>query len=204
MDTITLKEPTAETSTDNTVNPRKHSEHPENGEHREHREHREYRERRVMSDWTYIDGLADAHPGLVKTDYDIPRTDYRHAKPELEMLAVTDGARVVRLAFRDGDVMADHTAPAPVLILGQTGSVDVTITGSNDAGESVGVENSDSGEARANDEKGGNASSDEDDGDDGDTDHVTLTPGTAVHIASQRVHSLTALEPSTVTLLILE
>lgn len=154
-----------------------------------------------MSDWTYIDGLADAHPGLVKTDYDIPRTDYRHAKPELEMLAVTDGARVVRLAFRDGDVMADHTAPAPVLILGQTGSVDVTITGSNDAGESVGVENSDSGEDRANDENSGNATSDRDDR---DTDHVTLTPGTAVHIASQRVHSLTAIEPSTVTLLILE
>lgn len=77
--------------------------------------------------WTYLDGLADAHPGTVKTDYDIPRTDYAQAKPAVERLARVDGTIVARLAFRAGDVMEDHSAAAPVLILGQTGTVEVSV-----------------------------------------------------------------------------
>ncbi|HIW90167.1 MAG TPA: hypothetical protein H9870_00645 [Candidatus Corynebacterium avicola] len=118
-----------------------------------------------MADWTYIDGLADAHPGIEKTDYEIPRTDITKAKPEVDLRGVTDGARVIRLAFRDGDVMPDHHAAAPILIIGQSGAVEITVGGAEEP--------------------------------------VTLTPGTALHIAAKVAHSLTALEPATVTLLVL-
>lgn len=84
--------------------------------------------------WTYIDGLADAHPGTVKSDYDIPRTDYTQAKPAVERLARVDGTIVTRLAFREGDVMADHTAAAPILILGQAGTVEVSVQRDGDGG----------------------------------------------------------------------
>lgn len=81
--------------------------------------------------WTSIDGLADAHPGTVKADYDIPRNDYKQAKPAVERLGRADGATVVRLAFREGDVMADHSAAAPILILGQVGTIEVSIRGTD-------------------------------------------------------------------------
>lgn len=84
--------------------------------------------------WTYIDGLADAHPGTAKSDYDIPRTDYTQAKPAVERLARVDGTIVTRLAFREGDVMADHTAAAPILILGQAGTVEVSVQRDGDGG----------------------------------------------------------------------
>ncbi|WP_420098102.1 XRE family transcriptional regulator [Corynebacterium sp.] len=84
--------------------------------------------------WTYIDGLADAHPGTVKSDYDIPRTDYTQAKPAVERLARADGTIVTRLAFREGDAMADHTAAAPILILGQAGTVEVSVHHDSDGG----------------------------------------------------------------------
>lgn len=77
--------------------------------------------------WTSVDGLADAHPGTVKSDYEIPRTDYTQAKPAVERLARADGVTVVRLAFRDGDVMGDHSAADPILILGQVGTIEVEI-----------------------------------------------------------------------------
>jgi quercetin dioxygenase-like cupin family protein len=135
--------------------------------------------------WTFIDGLADAHPGTVKTDYDIPRTDYTQAKPAVERLAREDGATVVRLAFRAGDVMADHHAAAPILILGQAGTVEVSIH--PDRPDSPG-------------------SPDDSDTDGDHVDHVdrvTLYPGSAVHIAAGRVHSLRADGPATATLLVL-
>lgn len=125
--------------------------------------------------WTFVDGLADAHPGTVKTDYDIPRTDYTQAKPAVERLARADGTTVVRLAFRAGDVMADHHAAAPILILGQAGTVEVSIRRDPTDG------------------------ADSTDG----TDSVILSPGSAVHIDAGRVHSLRADGPATVTLLVL-
>ncbi|MGJ0185061.1 XRE family transcriptional regulator [Corynebacterium glyciniphilum] len=119
--------------------------------------------------WTYIDGLADAHPGTVKDDYDIPRTDYAQAKPAVERLTRVDGTIVTRLAFRDGDMMADHSAAAPILILGQVGTIEVSIHRDSDGG----------------------------------TDLVALSPGSAVHIDAGRVHSVSAEEPATATLIVL-
>ncbi|WP_291480305.1 hypothetical protein [Corynebacterium sp.] len=84
--------------------------------------------------WPYIDGLADAHPGTVKDDYTIPRTGDAQARPAVERLTRVDGAIVTRLAFRDGDLMADHSAAAPILILGQVGTVEVTIRRDSDGG----------------------------------------------------------------------
>jgi quercetin dioxygenase-like cupin family protein len=119
--------------------------------------------------WSFIDGLADAFPGTVKTDYERPRSDRGRAIPAVSLLGRFDGTSVVRLAFRDGDVMADHRAAAPILILGQTGSIDVTVAHAGDDG----------------------------------LDHVLLTAGSALHVAAERVHSLTAEGPATATLVIL-
>ena len=58
---------------------------------------------------TFIDKLAD---------YPDPRTNDRPV-PTLKILAQRDGVRIVRLTFRDGDVLADHAAPVPILVLGQ-------------------------------------------------------------------------------------
>lgn len=78
--------------------------------------------------WTVLEGLSDAHPGTVKADYELPRSDIEQAKPSVKVIGKVNGATVVRLAFRDGDVMADHSAKAPILIMGQTGSIDITVT----------------------------------------------------------------------------
>lgn len=123
--------------------------------------------------WTYIDGLADAHPGTVKSNYDIPRTDYRQAKPAVERLSRVDGTIVVRLAFRDGDVMNDHSAAAPILILGQVGEIEVAVHRDGQDGTPDG------------------------------SDRLTVSPGSALHIEADRTHSLTAVGPATATLIVL-
>ena len=87
--------------------------------------------------WTILEGLADAHPGTVKADYELPRSDIDQAKPSVKVIGKVNGATVVRLAFRDGDIMADHSAKAPILIMGQSGSIDITVT--EDATEKDGV-----------------------------------------------------------------
>lgn len=68
-----------------------------------------------MSGWQQIDGLDE-----IVGDADVP-------KPDVAMVAKTEGANVVRLSFRPGQVMADHRAPRPILVLGQRGEVVVTI-----------------------------------------------------------------------------
>lgn len=124
--------------------------------------------------WTFIDGLADAYPGIAKTDYEIPRTDITAARPEVELLGKASGAAITRLTFREGDVMADHRTAAPILLFGQLGSVDVTV-----AGHDHGTDGKDAAEL------------------------LTLIPGTVLHIEGGRIHSLTATEPATVTLVVL-
>ncbi len=126
---------------------------------------------RAGDGWTFLDGLADAYPGIAKTDYERPRTDITAAKPEVELLGRAPGAAVTRLTFRDRDVMADHRAAAPILLIGQAGTIDVTVAPADDSLA--------------------------------DPVHLTLTPGTALHIDGGRVHSLTAAGPATATLVVL-
>jgi hypothetical protein len=70
--------------------------------------------------------------------------------------------------------MADHSAVWPILIMGQSGRVEVTVAGPDNADLS---------------------------GEDAAT--VELAPGAALNVTARRVHSLTATEASTVTLLVL-
>lgn len=70
-----------------------------------------------MNSWSVIDGLDEltgTGPG--------PR-------PELTVLSRETGANIVRLAFRNGQVMADHSAARPIVVIGQRGDVDFTIEG---------------------------------------------------------------------------
>lgn len=78
--------------------------------------------------WTLLTGLADPYP----TAHD---STPRRAVPNLKVIERLEGATVVRLSFRPGDEMADHQAPAPILILGQSGEVSVTV----DAGDGSAV-----------------------------------------------------------------
>lgn len=129
-----------------------------------------------MSDsWILVEGLRDAYPGTVPLAGERPHQRTGRAVPAVKSLGKLDGVTVVRLAFRDGDVMAEHSAAWPILIMGQVGRVEVTV---GEAGE-----NSEAGE------------------DNGNT--VALLPGQALNIGAGIVHSLTATEASTVTLLVL-
>lgn len=54
--------------------------------------------------------------------------------PDISVLARTEGATVIRLSFRAGQVMKDHKAGKPILVVGQLGEVDFTVYDSSDAG----------------------------------------------------------------------
>lgn len=133
------------------------------------------------SGWTLLDGLQDAHPGTVPLAGDLPHHRSDRATPSVKKVGQPDGFSVVCIAFRDGDVMADHRTARPVLVMGQTGQVEVTVAG----GPSGGREGrGDGGGGRGCDAT------------------VTLGPGQALGISAGRVHSLRATGPATVTLLI--
>src|SRR5699024_1268407 len=51
------------------------------------------------------------------------------AVPEVRSQERLGHAAVVGIAFRKGDVMADHHAPAPIMVLGQTGEVEFDVGG---------------------------------------------------------------------------
>lgn len=114
--------------------------------------------------WTYLTGL-DAE----KTAGPAGR-----AVPEVKLQATVERARIVRISFAAGDVMADHQAPAPIVVLGQVGEVELTVRSGEDDGDADGA---------------------------GTT--VTVRPGTAIHIAARLTHSLRAVVASAVTLMVL-
>ena len=84
-------------------------------------------------------------------------------KPDVSVLARRAGANVIRISFRAGQVMDDHTAGKPIVVVGQRGTIDFAI---------------------------------------GD-EHVSLTPGVAVHVDAGVTHSLTAESDAAVTLILL-
>lgn len=53
----------------------------------------------------------------------------RRDRPELKVLGKHEGATVVRLSFVAGDVMPDHKAAWPILVIGQTGRVEFSAEG---------------------------------------------------------------------------
>lgn len=109
--------------------------------------------------WSLIDDLAAPH-SEASNDRNVP---------EVKLLDVREGVRIIRIAFRAGDVMASHKAPGPIVLLGQSGEVEVCVGEPGDPG------------AR----------------------EVVLRPGRALHIDTGKVHSLTAAEPVSITLLLL-
>ena len=70
--------------------------------------------------WTYLCQLDAEHSQ--------PAGEGR-AVPEVRIQERLGHAAVVRIAFRKGDVMADHHAPAPIMVLGQTGEVEFDVGG---------------------------------------------------------------------------
>lgn len=84
--------------------------------------------------WVYLTQLAAAHPS---------QPGERRSVPDVQIQEKLPGATVVRLSFRDGDVMADHHAPAPILVLGQRGKLRFSVGGEDltlEPGTSVYVE----------------------------------------------------------------
>ena len=77
--------------------------------------------------WAFVTGLQDAHPGTTPLAGDRQHHHSDRPVPSVQSLGKLDGVTVVRLAFRAGDTMAAHTAAWPILILGQVGTVQVTV-----------------------------------------------------------------------------
>ncbi|GAC70129.1 hypothetical protein [Gordonia soli] len=67
------------------------------------------------SGWTRLDGL-DAVVG-----------DAGSTRPDVGVRGRTPGATVIRLSFRAGQVMADHHANRPILVIGQRGEIEFTV-----------------------------------------------------------------------------
>ena len=70
--------------------------------------------------WTYLTHLDAEHSQ--------PQGEGR-AVPEVRIQERLGHASIVRISFRKGDVMADHHAPAPIMVLGQTGEVEFDVGG---------------------------------------------------------------------------
>ncbi|MDO5032067.1 cupin domain-containing protein [Corynebacterium sp.] len=73
---------------------------------------------RAGDGWTYLTQLNAPHSS---------EAGEGRAVPEVRLQEKLAHAGVIRLSFRKGDVMDDHHAPGPILVLGQEGQVDFTI-----------------------------------------------------------------------------
>lgn len=70
----------------------------------------------MSESWQQIDGLAAGEAAEGK-------------QPHLVRRARVDGAAVIQLTFTDGQELTDHRAPKPILLIGQRGTVTVTVAG---------------------------------------------------------------------------
>lgn len=71
----------------------------------------------TVATWTYLTGLAD------------PNTEDTGQRPKITVLHRGETQTIIRLAFRAGQAMTEHTAAHPIVVLGQTGSIDFTVEG---------------------------------------------------------------------------
>lgn len=67
--------------------------------------------------FTIIEGLADLD------------TVAEGSRPSIHTIARTDGASVVRIVFQARQAMREHSAPRPILLIGQHGIIDLEIDG---------------------------------------------------------------------------
>lgn len=67
--------------------------------------------------WDYLTGLAD------------PNIDDTGERPKIKVLHRGDSETIIRLAFREGQKMTEHTAAHPIVVLGQVGAIDFTVAG---------------------------------------------------------------------------
>lgn len=67
--------------------------------------------------WSFLTGLAD------------PNGEDTGERPKIKVLRRGDTETLIRLAFRAGQTMTEHTAAHPIVVLGQAGTIDFTVEG---------------------------------------------------------------------------
>lgn len=74
---------------------------------------------------------ADSAPAAYSylTGLDAPNDDDTGARPAVARMHRSDTETLVRLSFRAGQVMAEHRAVHPIVVLGQRGRIDFTVDG---------------------------------------------------------------------------
>lgn len=70
---------------------------------------------------------AAPSPYAYLTELNAPNQAETGEKPAIKRISKSDSETVVRMAFRAGQVMAEHMAAHPILVLGQTGAIDFTV-----------------------------------------------------------------------------
>lgn len=73
--------------------------------------------------------MTDSAPYSFITDLDAPNVDGEGTKPQVKRVHRSDTETVVRLSFRAGQVMPEHMAAHPIVVLGQSGDIDFTVGG---------------------------------------------------------------------------
>lgn len=69
--------------------------------------------------WSYVTGLADSNTAEPDSG----------TKPQIKVLHRGESETIIRLAFREGQEMTEHTAAHPIVVLGQVGHIDFTVDG---------------------------------------------------------------------------
>lgn len=75
---------------------------------------------RPDASWSFVTGLAE--PNTTETE-----SGGAGSKPAIKVLHRGDTETVIRIAFREGQQMTEHTAAHPIVVLGQAGQVDFTV-----------------------------------------------------------------------------
>ncbi|WP_026919093.1 cupin domain-containing protein [Gordonia shandongensis] len=63
------------------------------------------------------------------TGLDLPAIGWDGPKPQVKRLHRSDSETIVRIAFAEGQVMPEHMAAHPIVVLGQTGEIDFEVGG---------------------------------------------------------------------------
>ncbi|KXO98499.1 cupin domain-containing protein [Tsukamurella pseudospumae] len=70
----------------------------------------------MSAGWAEVDGLAEGTPKAGDA-------------PDVKLRQRTDAARIIQITFAAGQSMPGHSAPRPIVLLGQRGTVTVEIDG---------------------------------------------------------------------------